>query len=178
MWREWNGEEKQSHRTVSANHTIFPSSAFKSLWSCCLNLGPAGPDEVLCLLQVLAAAPQLPPQLCPPTPLRPRLAWESVVGWTVVKNVSRGLGSHPTGTVVRVGIIEASHFLKRSMTRRKIEFMSICLLNQYVSTRPTRFTIEIQSHRQSIVNVQATFFFRWWFAQNPYNDVNSKGRYR
>ena len=55
-------------------------STSESLRSCCLNMKPARPDEVHCLLRVLAAARQLRPQFCP---LGPRLALESIVGWVV-----------------------------------------------------------------------------------------------
>ena len=63
-------------------------SAFESLGSCGLTLGRAVQDEVHCLFQVLAAAPQLLPQA---RSSRPRLALEGVVGWTVLKDVFRGL---------------------------------------------------------------------------------------
>ena len=74
--------------------TSSSSSACKSLWSCCLNMKPAYPGAVT-LLQVLVAAPQPLPQLCP---LRSCLASEGVVGWAVMKKVFTGVwGPVPKG---------------------------------------------------------------------------------
>ena len=69
----------------------FVFDSWESLWSCYLNLKPAFPDEVCCLLQLqdLAALQFLPL----PCSLWPCLALENVVvkGWAALKTVFRVL---------------------------------------------------------------------------------------
>ena len=65
---------------------LFLPREVKSLWSCCLILKAACPDEVRCLLQVLMAAPHLLSQV---RLLRPCLASERYHGLASVEERSR-----------------------------------------------------------------------------------------